>query len=105
MPKRRNKTGERSPAHQAEIKVKVIPRSSCTRIAGKEGDTYRIKVTAAPVDGMANGALLDLLAKRLRIGKGSITIKSGQNARLKRLLVSGLSEQEVNARLDGGQSS
>jgi uncharacterized protein YggU (UPF0235/DUF167 family) len=103
MSMRRNKTGKCSPAQQAEIKVKVIPRSSCNLIAGKEGDTYRVKVTAAPVNGMANGALLDLLAKRLRVGKGSITIKSGQNARLKHLLVSGLSAQEVNARLESSR--
>jgi len=88
-----------SPA-QAEIRVRVTPRSSKNRITGKEGDIYRVKVTSPPVDGLANSALIDLLANKLGVSKASVQIRSGRGARLKSLLISGLSSMEARARLD-----
>ena len=83
-----------------KIRVKVTPRSSRTEIAGKEDDTYRIRIASPPVAGAANQALIDFLAKRLHIGKGRILIVSGKTSRLKQVLISGLAPEEVFSLLD-----
>ncbi len=82
------------------LKVKLTPKSSRNQIVGKEGDTYRIKVTAPPVEGKANDALLDFISKKLRVGKGSIRFLSGTSSRMKRLLVTGLSQAEISERME-----
>ena len=65
------------------LKVTVLPRSSVTKIVGFEGDTLKVKVTAAPVDGLANKALISLLAKHLKVPKRRIELLAGHASRLK----------------------
>ena len=62
--------------HQVEtrVKIKLIPRSSKNLIVGKENDVIRIKVTAPPVGGKANKALIALLSKKLDLPKGNLEI-------------------------------
>jgi hypothetical protein len=77
------------------IKVKVLPRSSRTEIAGKQDDVYRVKITDSPVEGKANKALIGLLAEKLGIPKGEIEIVSGKTARLKTIRIRGLIAAEI----------
>ena len=76
---------------QTEIKVRVLPKSSRTEILGIDGDTYKVKLTAPPVEGKANKALIELVAKRLGIAKGRVEITSGSRSRLKTVRIRGLS--------------
>ncbi len=85
---------------KADIRVKLIPRSSRNQIMGRDDDIFKVKVTSPPVDGLANKALVELLAKRLRIPKGSIEIISGKNSRLKSVRIHGLSQEEITQLLD-----
>ena len=78
-----------------DMKIRLIPRSSREEIVGKEGDVYKAKVTYPPVGGKANAALISLIAKRLKIPKGSIEIKTGRNSRIKVVRVYGLTRREV----------
>ena len=66
----------------SDIKVKLLPRSSMNRVLGREGDHFKVKVTAPPVEGKANAALVTLLSKKLGIPKGHIEIVSGKSARM-----------------------
>jgi len=77
------------------IKVKVIPRSSRTEILGKENDIYRMKLTAPPVEGKANKAVIELLAEKLGVPKREIEIVSGKTGRLKTIRIRGLTAGEV----------
>lgn len=65
------------------IQVKVIPRSSKKEIAGVEGNTVKIKLTAPPVEGAANEQLIELLSEILNIKKSSIIILKGESSRYK----------------------
>jgi uncharacterized protein len=85
---------------EALIRVKVTPRSSKNRIAGKEKDFYRAKVTSAPVEGKANDALIALLAERLRVPKRNIEIVSGETGRLKTIRICGLTAGEIAQALE-----
>lgn len=64
------------------ISVRVIPRSSKNEIS-QEGETFKVRLTAPPVDGAANEALLTLLAERLGISKRSLHIIHGATSRQK----------------------
>lgn len=82
------------------IKVKLIPRASTNQISGREGDVYKVRITAAPVEGKANQALLELLSKRLGVPKSKIEIVSGGRSRLKSVRVDGLSPEAIHAALN-----
>lgn len=57
---------------------------------GNDGRPYlKIRVSAPPVDGSANKALLKFLAKSLNLPKSAIRIQSGATSKLKRLTISG----------------
>lgn len=58
-----------------------------------------VKLAAAPVEGAANDALIELLAGTLRIPKRSIRIATGERSRTKTVEISGLTEVEVRVRL------
>jgi uncharacterized protein (TIGR00251 family) len=71
-----------------DIRVKVIPKSSKTELAGYLPDgTWKIKVAAAPEKGKANRALVEFLAERLKMPKSRIHITSGETSQLKRIHV------------------
>jgi hypothetical protein len=59
----------------------------------------RVKVTAPPVEGRANEAVVELLAEGLRVPKSSIRIVAGERAPLKTLEVAGLDAAAVVERL------
>jgi uncharacterized protein YggU (UPF0235/DUF167 family) len=59
----------------------------------------RARVTAPPVRGAANEALVRLLAKALRIGRSRVLIVRGATSRTKVVDVEGLTEEEVLTRL------
>ena len=80
------------------IRVKVVPRSSRNEILMRD-ELVTVKVSAPPVEGAANRALIALLAEKLKVSKSSIDIRSGKNSRLKLLRVRGLSLQQVKALL------
>ena len=85
---------------EALIRVKVTPRSSKNRIAGKEKAFYRVKVTSAPVEGKANDALIALLAEELGVPKRDIEIVSGKTGRLKTIRIRGLTAAGIDQVLE-----
>jgi uncharacterized protein (TIGR00251 family) len=79
--------------------VRVTPRAAQDKIAGWEGDVLRVRVTAPPVEGRANDALLRLLARALDVPTSRLCLVRGHTQRNKVIAVEGLSEEEVRARL------
>jgi hypothetical protein len=66
------------------VRVKVIPRSARTEIAGQMADgTLKIKIAAPPEKGKANDALCAFLAGHFGVARESVTIVSGRSAALK----------------------
>ena len=59
----------------------------------------RVRVTAPPVDGAANEALVGLLAKALSVGRGRVSIVRGRSSRNKVVRVEGVTEEEALALL------
>ena len=91
------KAPPRSKTAGTDITVKVIPRSSRPGIVGWESKALKVKVGAAPVEGLANKALVTLLAQKLGIGKGRVEIVSGKSSRMKTVRIYGLSPKELRS--------
>ncbi len=80
------------------ITVRVIPRSSKNVLEWKQG-TLKARLTAPPVDGAANEALQELLAKRLAVPRRAISIVRGATSRQKVVEIVGLTLADIQHRL------
>jgi uncharacterized protein (TIGR00251 family) len=63
--------------------VRLQPRASKNEITGLQGVSLRVRVTAPPVDGLANAALIDSLSTALKIPRRDVCIVSGLASRTK----------------------
>ena len=68
-----------------QIKIKVTPRAKSNKILGWKQGVLRVRLTAPPVDGKANAALIDFLAEEWGISRASIKIIHGETSREKTL--------------------
>ncbi len=84
------------------LKVRVQPKASNNQVAGFDEGTLRLRVTAPPVDGQANAAVIALLAKTLGVSKSKVQIIRGHSSRDKVVSVDTLTEQEVRRRIEDG---
>ncbi|MGA3127778.1 MAG: DUF167 domain-containing protein [Candidatus Korobacteraceae bacterium] len=89
----------RDTAQGAQFALRVQPRSSRNAIAGVLGDAIKLAITAPPVDGKANQAVVEYLAKLFSVPKSSITILSGETGRNKLIAIRGLSAEQVRKAL------
>jgi len=83
----------------ATFAVKVHPRAKKNAITGEVGDALKLALTAPPVDGKANDACIEFLAKLLKVPRSSVTIAAGQTSRNKVIRVAGVSAEELRSRL------
>ncbi len=72
------------------LKVYLQPKSSKNEVVGPYRDGIKVKVTAPPIEGKANDALIRFLAKELKISTSSIEILKGHHSREKTIKISGL---------------
>ena len=82
------------------IAVRLTPRASRDHVGLTADGVVEIRVTAPPVDGAANDALLLELAKRLDVPKRELRIVSGETSRHKRVACP-LTAEQVVERLGG----
>jgi uncharacterized protein (TIGR00251 family) len=85
--------------------VRLQPRASKNEIAGLLGSSLRIRVTAPPVDGLANEALIELLSDSLGISRRSVCIVSGQSSRTKVVEVSEVDLEAIRRLATEGEIS
>ena len=77
------------------FKVYLQPKASKNEIVGSYRDGIKVKITAPPVEGKANEALIRFLAKELGVSPSCIEITRGQHFREKTLKISGDMDQEL----------
>jgi uncharacterized protein (TIGR00251 family) len=84
-----------------ELRVRLTPRADREAVVLEPGPPplVRARVSAPPVGGQANAALVKLLAQRLRVPKSRISVVRGQTAREKVVRVEGLAADDAHARL------
>jgi hypothetical protein len=89
----------RTTRHGVSLALTVVPRSSRDEVTGLAGETIRIRLTAPPVEGRANEALLSFLVRQLDVPHSALRITAGSTSRHKTVAVDGLTPDEVRQRL------
>jgi hypothetical protein len=91
-------------ADGASFVVRVAPRASRTAVVGLMGEgaeaMVKIALNAPPIEGRANAALIEFLAKLFGTARSAIEIAGGQHGRNKRIVVRGRSGAEVETVLE-----
>ena len=67
------------------VNIKISPNSKKNEIIN-EGEFSKVKITAQPIDGKANKALIEYLSKNFKIPKTSIKILKGDTSKEKTIL-------------------
>ncbi|HXU01834.1 MAG TPA: DUF167 domain-containing protein [Polyangia bacterium] len=71
------------------IDILVVPRASRTVVGSMVGDRLRVAVTAPPVDGEANAAVIEALADAFGVRRSAVTIVRGERGRRKTVRIEG----------------
>ena len=80
--------------------IRVTPRAKDNSVSEVQLDgTIKIRLTAPPVAGKANRALVQFLASVLKVPISYLEIISGFKGRIKKVRVRGLDEQTIQARI------
>ena len=83
----------------ASFGVRLQPKAKKTAIVGEMDGALKIAVTAPPIEGRANEALVRFLAELLNVARSSVTIAAGASSRNKVVRVEGLTAGQVRSRL------
>ncbi|MCC2108571.1 MAG: DUF167 domain-containing protein [Hyphomicrobiales bacterium] len=84
----------RATADGLSLVVRLTPKGGRDAIDGVETmsdgkSVLKARVRAVPEDGKANAALVELLAKALRVPRSAVSVATGQTSRVKTLEISG----------------
>ena len=83
------------------FQVRVVPRSSKNQIVAAAGEAIKVRLTAPPVDGKANEALIKFLAEILEVSRGQIEIISGEKSKQKTMRVRGITIAQIKEKIEG----
>ncbi len=77
------------------IQLKISPNASKNAIL-KDDTGLKIKLTAQPIEGKANKALIEFLSKQLKVPKTSIEIIKGDTSKDKTLLIKVIDSDKIS---------
>ena len=81
------------------LAVRVIPGARRSEVVGRVGDAWKLRVAAPPERGRANGELVALLARTLRVPRSSVRVARGHTTAQKLVEVEHLTPEEAERRL------
>lgn len=84
---------------QVVFRVRVVPRSSRSAVIGVFEGALKVSLTAAPVEGAANTALVKLLSQLFDVPKSAIAIIRGERSKNKTVRIDGIESNAVLRRL------
>ncbi len=73
----------------ATFRVRVQPGASKNEIVGVQQDALKIRISAPPVGGKANKALVQFLAEQLAVKRSQVEILNGHTTRRKTIHIIG----------------
>ena len=78
------------------LQLRVSTGAASSADVGRHGESWKVRVAAAPERGQANDAVVDLLARTLLRPRRSVTLVSGATARDKVLGVQGIARERAD---------
>lgn len=82
------------------LPVRAQPGARRSGIVGEHDGALKVAVTAAPEKGKANKAIVDVLARTLKVRKSEVQLIAGETSANKRFLIVNLSPAELERRVD-----
>jgi uncharacterized protein (TIGR00251 family) len=89
----------RDVADGCTLSVRLHPAARKNSVTGVHADALKITLTAPPVDGKANDALIAFLAEALHLPGARVSLVAGATSRTKMVRITGKSAAEVAAAL------
>ena len=69
------------------IAVHVQPGAKRTAVAGVHGERLKIRISAPPVEGRANAAIVAFIAEQLGVPRAQVSVARGERSRDKLIAV------------------
>jgi len=86
---------DKRPQTSATLSLRIQPRASKNEAVALEDGGIKIRLTAPPVDGAANEALVKFFSDALSIAKSRVEIVSGHTSREKVVRIEGIGEEDA----------
>lgn len=81
------------------LRVHAQPGGGRSAVTGRHGGSLKVKVAAPPVEGRANAAVAELLARTFGLKVAQVQLVSGDTSRSKRFRLDGVTPEVVDAAL------
>ena len=89
-------------SENTKVKIRVTPRAKCDEVYYiLEDGTVKVRLTAPPVEGKANKALIKYFSGIFEIPRSRIEILSGFKSRNKLVTIRGMDSVEIYNKLNG----
>jgi uncharacterized protein len=85
------------------LPVRAQPGAKKTGIVGEHAGALKVGVHAAPEQGKANKALIEVLSRELGLKKSQIELLSGETSRDKRFVLHGVTAVQLRSTLAAKQ--
>lgn len=77
------------------LQLRISPNASKNEII-KTTDGIKVKITAQPIDGKANKALIEFLSKQFKVPKSFFEILKGETSKDKTVLINNIDTAKIN---------
>ena len=84
------------------VDVQVVPRAARVALGPMVDGRLRVAVTAPPVDGLANAAVVEALAEAFGVRRAAVAILRGQTGRRKTVRIQGVTAPDLARIVAGG---
>jgi uncharacterized protein (TIGR00251 family) len=81
------------------LPVRARPGSRRNELRGEQDGALKVCVTQSPEKGKANKAVIELMAKSLKLRKSQIELLTGETSHQKRFLIRDITPQELAQKL------
>lgn len=81
------------------LRLRVSPGAARSRVVGRHGEGWKIRVAAPAEDGRANAAVVRLLTQTLGVARAQVTLVSGHATRDKIVELAEVDPAEIDRRL------
>ena len=83
----------------ATFAIRVQPRAARTAMSGTVGDALKVSLSAPPLDGRANVALVEFFSEILSVPRSTVQVVAGERSRNKIVRIAGCRGAEVQRML------
>ena len=92
-------------ALRTSLRLRVVPGAARSRVVGRYGEAWKVRVSAPPEGGRANAAVLAVLADALDVARRDLELVSGRSSRDKIVVLDGLTLDAAEQRLAAAAES